>query len=87
MSHNNNQYEDILSYNEIVDYIERQGEEPLYWELRHIVSHQGPLPAHHPNYKGSPYNVRVEWENEEITDEPLSIIAVDAPVACAIYAR
>ena len=87
VSRNNDQYEEILSYNEIVDYIEKQGEEPLYWELRHIVSHQGPLQAHHPSYKGSPYNVRVEWENGEITDEPISIIAVDAPVACAIYAR
>ena len=45
------------------------------------------MQAHHPSYKGSPYNVRVEWENGEITDETLSIIAVDAPVACAIYAR
>ena len=29
----------------------------------------------------------MEWENGEITPEPLSIIAKDAPVACAIYAR
>ena len=33
------------------------------------------------------YNVTMEWENGEITPEPLSIIAKDAPVACAIYAR
>ena len=31
--------------------------------------------------------MRVEWENGEITDEPLSVIAVDAPTACAIYAK
>jgi hypothetical protein len=29
----------------------------------------------------------VEWENGEITAEPLSIIAADDPVSCAIYAR
>ena len=29
----------------------------------------------------------MEWENGEITPEPLSIIAMDAPVACAVYAR
>ena len=33
------------------------------------------------------YNVQVEWETGEITFEPLSIIAVDDPVACAAYAK
>ena len=39
------------------------------------------------NYDGSPYNVTVRWANGEITDEPLFIIATDAPVVCAIYAK
>ena len=29
----------------------------------------------------------VEWETGEITDEPLSLIAVDDPVTCAEYAK
>jgi hypothetical protein len=29
----------------------------------------------------------VEWENGEITTEPLSVIAADDPVTCAVYAR
>ncbi len=29
----------------------------------------------------------VEWETGEITEEPLSIIAADDPVTCAIYAK
>ena len=29
----------------------------------------------------------IEWENGEITREPLSIIAADDPVTCAIYAK
>ena len=29
----------------------------------------------------------IEWETGEITAEPLSIIAVDDPVTCAIYAK
>ena len=29
----------------------------------------------------------VKWLNGEITDEPLTVIALDAPVACAIYAK
>jgi hypothetical protein len=29
----------------------------------------------------------VEWENGEITTEPLSVIAADDPITCAVYAR
>jgi len=29
----------------------------------------------------------IEWENGEITSEPLTIIAADDPVTCAIYAK
>jgi hypothetical protein len=29
----------------------------------------------------------IEWENGEVTAEPLSIIAKDDPITCAIYAR
>ena len=28
----------------------------------------------------------IEWENGEITSEPLSVIGADDPVTCAIYA-
>ena len=82
-----NNQEEIVDYNDIIDHTERQREEPLYSELRHILSHQGHLPQRHRNCNGSPHNVRVEWENGEITDEPLNIIAEDAPVACAIHAK
>ena len=29
----------------------------------------------------------IEWENGEVTSEPLSIVAADDPVTCAIYAK
>jgi hypothetical protein len=29
----------------------------------------------------------MEWENGEITEEPLAIIEADNPVTCAIYAK
>jgi hypothetical protein len=29
----------------------------------------------------------VEWENGEITTEPLLVIAANNPVTCAVYAR
>jgi hypothetical protein len=31
--------------------------------------------------------VLVEWENGEISTEPLSVIAANDPVTCAVYAR
>jgi hypothetical protein len=57
------------------------------WKFRHIISHQGPIKPGHPDYKGSMYNVMIEWENGEVTTEPLQIIAADDPVTCAIYAK
>jgi hypothetical protein len=48
---------------------------------------EGPLTREHPDYKGSSYNVKVEWENREIMSEPLNVIATDDPVTCMIYAR
>ena len=86
-SFNNDEYEDILAYNDIVDHIEKDYEDPTIWKLRRITAHEGPLQRSHPNYKGSTYNVMIEWETGEITSEPLSIIAADDPVTCAIYAK
>ena len=51
------------------------------------MAHQGPLHPHSKDYKGSRWNVSIEWENGEITWEPLSILAKDDPVTCAIYAE
>jgi hypothetical protein len=43
--------------------------------------------ASDPEYKGSRYNVLVEWENWEITSEPLNIFGKDDPVTCTVYAH
>jgi hypothetical protein len=59
----------------------------IVWHFRGIVGHQGPLLHSDPNYKGYKFNVMVEWENGETTTEPLSVIATDEPVTCAIYAK
>ena len=53
----------------------------------HIMEHEGPLDKSSPSYQRSKYNVMIEWCNGEITTDPLSIIAADDPVSCAIYAR
>ena len=57
------------------------------FKFRAIIGHQGPLLVSDPDWKGSKYNVQVEWETGEITFEPLSIVAADDPVTCAAYAK
>ena len=86
---NDGQFEELLSFAEIVKHIndaENNNGDAL-WQFKHIISHEGPLRPDHPNYKGSLYNVTIEWENGEVMDEPLGIIGADAPVVCAIYAK
>ena len=53
------------------------------FKFRAIIEHQGPLKTADPDWKGSKYNVQVEWETGEVTFEPLSVIAADDPVTCA----
>ena len=84
---NDDANEDILSYNQIMDHLNKAEDDPVVWRFKSILAHQGPLDKSHRDYKGSTYNVSIEWENGEITDEPLSIIAADDPVTCAIYAK
>jgi hypothetical protein len=75
-----------------MDYIEKDEQQHQdedsngFWNFKHIVGHEGPLRASDPEYKGSRYNNLVEWENGEITFEPLNIFGKDNPVTCAVYA-
>ena len=51
-----------------------------HYRFRAILGHEGPLKVTHPNWKGSKWNVQIEWETGEITFEPLSVIAADDPI-------
>ena len=37
--HNKDKFEEILSYNEIIDHIEHSEEAPIMWELNEIIGH------------------------------------------------
>ena len=78
----------IISYNQVLNYLEKahQEDDSLY-KFRATTNCHGPLKNGDPNYNGSLYNVMVEWETGEITEESLSIIAQDGPVTCAVYAK
>ena len=78
----------IISYSQVLNYLEKDNhkDDSLY-KFRAITNHHGPQKKSDPNYNSSLYNVMVEWETGEITEEPLSIIAPDDPVTCAAYAK
>ena len=83
-------FDEIITYNELNDIVEQQSEEVLEeersWATKSIKDHQGPLNSKHPDYKGSAYNVLIEWEDGSLTYEPLDIIFKDDPVSLADYA-
>ena len=88
----NGKVEELISYNKLLEHLENaqdhdMGLDQELYRFRAIIGHQGPLLASNPDWKGSKYNVQVEWETGEITFEPLSIIAADDPVTCAAYAK
>ena len=78
----------IISYNQVLNYLEKaqQEDDPLY-KFRAITNHHGPLKPNDPSYIGSLYNVMIEWETGEITEDRLNIIAQDDPVTCAEHAK
>jgi hypothetical protein len=87
LSMNEDKSKDIITYNELMEYLSRDEEGDHVWKFSRIVAHEGPLKPTDRTYKGSKFNVMIEWENGETTTEPLRLIAADNPVMCAIYAR
>ena len=73
--------------NEVMDYISREDDSEVAWKFKHVVAHQGPLKWSDPSHKGSLHNVLLEWENGEVTAEPLNIVGKDDPITCAEHAR
>ena len=84
--------QELIAYNELSDLIERQHEaeaagETQMFKFKAIKDHQGPLIAGDARYKGSKFNVLVEWEDGAETWEPLELIAKDDPITAARYAE
>ena len=84
--------EEIIAYSELSDIVERQHEaeangEMDVWLFKGVLDHKGPLTSSSSHYKGSSYNVLVQWEDGTKTWEPLNIIAKDDPVTLAQYAK
>ena len=84
---NNDEYEEIVTYNQILEHLEQDQEAEGVWKFKDITGHQGPLRQGDPGYNGSSWNVQIAWENGEVTYEPLEIFAKQDPVTCAAYAK
>ena len=79
--------EAISSCLHILDHLDHHQQHEDMYKFRAITGHQGPLSPQDENYEGTKYNVMVEWETGETTEEPISLIAADDPVTCAVYAK
>ena len=85
-------YEEIMAYNELSAIIEQQHKAEADGEMdvftfKEVVDHQGPLSSTSQFYKGSSWNVQVHWEDGSKTWEPLNMVAKDDPVTLATYAK
>ena len=83
--------EEIISYNELSDLVNesmeaRKSGKHNFMTYSGILDHQGPPKKHDPKYKGSSYNVLVNWDNGTQTWEPLNVIAKQDPITLARYA-
>ena len=92
LSIGNGKLEEIISYNQLVDYLEAEASkdhditEDLF-KFRALIGHQGSLKPTDPNWKGCKYIVLVDWETGEKTYETLSVLAAGDPVTCPTYAK
>jgi hypothetical protein len=74
--------DEIFIYNEILDHIEiynsdlMSGTEQLF-KFQRSTAHQGHLHPSNKDWKGSKYNVLVDWKTGETRYEPLQEIATD----------
>ena len=57
---NDGQYEEVMSYNNIIRYIEEQGNSNGIWKFKRIASHEGPLKPGDNKYMGSKFNLIIE---------------------------
>ena len=71
----NGKLEELISYNQLLEHLETAQHNDLGMDqelvkFRAIIGHQGPLTAIDPDWKGSKYNVQVEWETGRLLLNP-----------------
>ena len=81
----------MMSYVEVCDRIEAMIEaeesgDTSIFTVKKLLDHQGPLTSNSKDWKGSQYNVKVLWEDNSETWEPLLTMKVDDPITWSEYA-
>ena len=83
--------DEILNYSDVVKLLSKQYQDDLdpdrLWTFKEIVDHEGPLKPGDKNYNVSTWNLLIEWEDNTITQENFTVIAVNDPVSCALYSK
>ena len=84
--------DEIMGYAELCNIIEEQNKQEMEdpdraWIYKEVTNHQGPLKPHDPRYKGSKWNMKILWEDNSQTWEPLTIIKKYDAVTVATYAE
>jgi hypothetical protein len=89
LSIDEDRYEDVMAYNEVMDHVARQyhTESPKVWKYCKIISHSGSLRQDDPSYNDSRSNVMVQLETGKIKTESLTVSSATDSVMCDIYAR
>ena len=87
--YDSDQVDDTMVYNEIMNYLHRDelDEEGHIWSYRKILAHSGPFTNKDKEHKGSSYNVLIEWENGDVTEEPLNWMIKENAIPIAQYAK
>ena len=86
------QLEEIISYNKLSNLVTESlaakdtGQQD-FASYSGILDHQGPLKYHDKKYKGSLYNVLVQWDDGTQTFEPLNFIGKQDPMTISCYAH
>jgi Reverse transcriptase (RNA-dependent DNA polymerase) len=88
----NDKYDEIVAYNDVINFIEDDDMWDGMWKFREILDHKRVYLHQKDQYKGSSYNLLIEWETGERTWEPLYTkdgkgIHQTDPVTVAIYAK
>jgi hypothetical protein len=87
--------DEIVTHNDIIQYLENQEEDDFCgtnpndcgFKFRRIIAQQGPLKPRDKDYKGSSYNVLVEFESGETAHHPFDTMVTDDPKLCVVYAK
>ena len=86
-------WEEILTYNEIMNFLEKELE-PGQYGFRDIVDHHGPVLKKNKKlgdkmkrWNGSSWNLKILWDDGTYTWEPRDSIEADDNVTVALYAQ